>query len=121
MGLAAYYYLSARSSDERPVDQVARFHLGNGARLERLNWLGDTSEKGLREAHGLMVNYRYDLAEIERNHEAYADQGTVAASRAVRALLRPVPKTKGLAAVPDLLALPGVTKTKRARGEDPQS
>lgn len=121
MGLAAYYYLSARSNDERPVDQVARFHLGNGARLERLNWLGDTSEKGLREAHGLMVNYRYDLAEIERNHEAYADQGTVAASRAVRALLRPLPKTKGLAAVPDLLALPGVTKTKRGRGEDPQS
>ncbi len=120
MGLAAYYYLSARSSDERPVDQVARFHLGNGARLERLNWLGDTSEKGLREAHGLMVNYRYDLAEIERNHEAYADEGTVAASRAVRALLRPLPKVKGLAAVPDLLALPGVTKTKRTRSEESQ-
>lgn len=121
MGLAAYYYLSARSSDERPVDQVARFHLGNGARLERLNWLGDISEKGLREAHGLMVNYRYDLAEIERNHEAYADQGTVAASRSVRALLRPLAKTKGLAAVPELLALPGASKTKRARGEEPQS
>jgi len=122
MSLAAYYYLVARSSDDRPVDQVARFHLGNGARLERLNWLGDTSEKGLREAHGLMVNYRYDLAEIERNHEAYADEGTVAASRAVRALLRPLPKpTKGLAAVPDLLALPSGTKTKRARSEDSQS
>jgi malonyl-CoA decarboxylase len=111
----------ARSSDDRPVDQVARFHLGNGARLERLNWLGDTSEKGLREAHGLMVNYRYDLGEIERNHEAYADGGTVAASRAVRGLLRPMSKTKGLAAVPDLLALPGTSKTKRARGEDAQS
>ncbi|MFA5958430.1 malonyl-CoA decarboxylase [Hyphomicrobium sp.] len=121
MGLAAHYYLMARSSDDRPVDQVARFHLGNGARLERLNWLGDTSEKGLREGHGLMVNYRYDLAEIERNHEAYADEGTVAASRAVRALLRPVPKVKGLAAVPDLLALPGAAKTKRVRGDEPQS
>jgi malonyl-CoA decarboxylase len=121
MGLAAYYYLIARSSDDRPVDQVARFHLGNGARLERLNWLGDTSEKGLREAHGLMVNYRYDLAEIERNHEAYADQGTVAAARAVRALLKPPPKTKVLAAVPDLLALPGVAKTKRAGREESQS
>ena len=121
MGLSAYYYLTARSSDERPIYQVARFHLGNGARLERLNWLGDTSEKCLREAHGLMVNYRYDLSEIERNHEAYADQGTVAASRSVRGLLRPVPKTKGLAAVPDLLALPGVSKTKRVRGEEPQS
>ncbi|MFT3730738.1 MAG: malonyl-CoA decarboxylase [Hyphomicrobium sp.] len=121
MGLAAYYYLMARSSDERPVDQVARFHLGNGARLERLNWLGDTSEKGLREAHGLMVNYRYDLGEIERNHEAYADEGTVAASRAVRGLLRPLPKAKGLAVVPDLLALPGASKTKRTRNGEPQS
>jgi malonyl-CoA decarboxylase len=118
MGLAAYYYLVARSNDERPVDQVARFHLGNGARLERLNWLGDTSEKGLREAHGLMVNYRYDLSEIERNHEDYADQGTVAASRAVRGLMRPLPKTKGLAAVPDLLALPGAAKTKRVRSDE---
>jgi malonyl-CoA decarboxylase len=118
MGLAAYYYLVARSSDERPVDQVARFHLGNGARLERLNWLGDPSEKGLREAHGLMVNYRYDLSEIERNHEAYADEGTVAASRAVRSLLKPPPKTKALGAVPDLLALPGASKSKRVRNDE---
>jgi malonyl-CoA decarboxylase len=113
--LAAYYFLLARSADERPVDPVARFHLGNGARLERLNWLGDTSERGLREAHGLMVNYRYDVAEIERNHEAYAQDGTVVASRAVRASLRSPAKGKGLAAVPDLLALPGVTKGKRGR------
>ncbi|MET0431097.1 MAG: malonyl-CoA decarboxylase family protein, partial [Hyphomicrobium sp.] len=98
----------------------ARFHLGNGARLERLNWLADTSEKGLREAHGLMVNYRYDLGDIERNHEAYADEGTVAASRAVRSLFKAPPKTKGLAAMPELLALPGVTKSKRGQGEDSQ-
>ena len=103
------------------MDQVARFHLGNGARLERLNWLADTSEKGLREAHGLMVNYRYDLSEIERNHEAYAFDGAVAASRSVRGLLKAPPKTKGLAAVPDLLALPGVAKTKKVRGEGSQS
>lgn len=115
LSLAAYYFLVERSSDERPVDPVARFHLGNGARLERLNWLADTSEKGLREAHGLMVNYRYDLTEIERNHEAYAQDGTVAASRSVRALLRSSSRSKGLAAVPDLLALPGVSKTKRVR------
>jgi malonyl-CoA decarboxylase len=115
LSLSAHYFLVARSTDERPVDPVARFHLGNGARLERLNWLGDTSEKGLREAHGLMVNYRYDLAEIERNHEAYAQDGTVAASRAVRSLLKPVPKAKGLSAVPDLLALPVVSPAKRSR------
>jgi len=105
LSLAAQYYLIARSADERPVDPVARFHLGNGARLERLNWLADTSERGLREAHGLMVNYRYDLSEIERNHEAYALDGTVAASRAVRALLKSGSPVKALAAS-GLLALP---------------
>lgn len=112
--LAAHYFLSAKSSDNRPVDPVARFHLGNGARLERINWLADVSEKGLREAHGLMVNYRYELADIEKNHEAYAQDGTVAASRGVRSQLRPLPKTKSLtSAVPDLLALPGIVKTKK--------
>lgn len=96
--LAAHYFLVDRSADQRPIDPVARFHLGNGARLERINWLADTSEKGLREAHGLMVNYRYDLAEIEKNHEAFAADGTVAASKAVRALLRAQPKVKALPA-----------------------
>lgn len=92
--LAAHYFLLERSSDQRPIDPVARFHLGNGARLERINWLADTSEKGLREAHGIMVNYRYDLSEIEKNHEAYAAEGTVAASRAVRGMLKSPPKAK---------------------------
>ncbi len=107
LGLAAHYFLFARAADGRPVDPVARFHLGNGARLDRINWLGDVSEKGLREAHGLMVNYRYDLKEIERNHEAYANEGEVAASRAVRQLTKipPRPKTK-IPAPKTLLALP---------------
>jgi malonyl-CoA decarboxylase len=118
LSLAAYYFLVARSSDDRPVDPVARFHLGNGARLERVNWLGDTSERGLREGHGLMVNYRYDLGEIERNHEAYAQDGAVAAARAVKALLKVPAKAKGLPGVPDLLALPGVTKAKKPRHAD---
>ncbi|HZC12515.1 MAG TPA: malonyl-CoA decarboxylase [Thermoleophilaceae bacterium] len=90
LGLAAHYYLRAKGSGGKPVDPVARFHLGNGARLERLNWLGDTSEKGLREAAGLMVNYLYDLRFIEANHEAFANHGTVVASDAVRRHL-PVP------------------------------
>ena len=120
LSLAAHYFLVAKSADDRPVDPVARFHLGNGARLERLNWLGDTSERGLREGHGLMVNYCYDLGEIERNHEAYAQDGTVAASRAVKALLKSQPKPKGLPSVPDLLALPGVSKTKKARRPAPE-
>lgn len=94
LALAAHYFLNARSDDGRPVDPVARFHLGNGARLERINWLGDISEKGLREAHGIMVNYRYELADIERNHEAYVDNGSVTASKSVRALVRPAAKRK---------------------------
>ena len=115
LSLAAQYFLVSRSDDDRPVDPVARFHLGNGARLERLNWLADTSESGLRDGHGLMVNYRYEPGEIERNHEAYVQDGTVAASRGVRALLKSGSKVKGLAAVPDLLALPAASKAKRAR------
>jgi malonyl-CoA decarboxylase len=85
---AAWYYLRARNGRGLPVDAVARFHLGNGARLERLDWLGDTSERALAQSHGLMVNYLYDLDYIERNHEAYAQQHTVVASSTVRRLVR---------------------------------
>ena len=80
LSLAAFYYVHAKTSRGKPIDPVARFHLGNGARLERLNWLGDTSPKGIREAEGLMVNYLYDLRYIEQNHEAFANSGTVVAS-----------------------------------------
>ena len=94
MPAMAHYLVHAKSTDGRPIDPVARFHLGNGARLERINWLGDISEKGLREAHGMMVNYAYDLAAIEANHEAFENEGTVAAAKAVRVLLKPLPKSK---------------------------
>jgi malonyl-CoA decarboxylase len=87
---AAYYFLQARNARGTPPDSVARFHLGNGARLERLNFLADTSEKGISQAHGLMVNYRYDVDDIEKNHEAYAETRTIIASTAVKRL---VPKT----------------------------
>lgn len=92
MALAAEYYLVAKSRG-KPVDPVARFHLGNGALLERINFLGDVSTKGMDQAYGLMVNYRYNLKEIEKNHEAFVNQGTVAASRQVRGLLRSREKT----------------------------
>jgi malonyl-CoA decarboxylase len=85
---AGYYFLHARNARGTPVDSVARFHLGNGARLERINWLGDTSERGLSQAHGLMVNYLYDLDDIEQHHEAYAESRTIAASSAVKRLSR---------------------------------
>ena len=86
---AAWYFLRARSERGLPVDAVARFHLGNGARLERINWLADTSDKAMAQAHGLMVNYQYDLDDIEQNHEAYAESRNVVASSAVQRLLRP--------------------------------
>jgi malonyl-CoA decarboxylase len=86
--LAAYYFLKARTPKGRMIDSVARFHLGNGARLERIDWLGDTSAKGLRESAGIMVNYLYRLDDIEKNHEAYVNQGEIAASSAVKKLLK---------------------------------
>jgi malonyl-CoA decarboxylase len=92
--LAAHYFLKARTPDGRPVDPVARFHLGNGARLERLNFLGDPSPNGLRQSHGLMVNYLYALDEIEKNHEALAEKGVIAASAEVRKSLRAQPVAK---------------------------
>jgi malonyl-CoA decarboxylase len=82
--LAAVYYLQAKTEAGEPLDPVARFHLGNGARLERLNWPADTSAKGLREAAGLMVNYLYDHKTIEANHEAFVNEGAIATSMAVR-------------------------------------
>jgi malonyl-CoA decarboxylase len=84
---AATYLLEAKNENGKPIDPVARFHLNNGASLERINFCGDLSPKGLRQSHGLMVNYLYDPAAIERNHELYANTGEVAASQAVRRLL----------------------------------
>ena len=86
--LAAHYFLKARTAKGRLIDSVARFHLGNGARLERIDWLGDLSPKGLRESAGIMVNYLYRLDDIEKNHEAYANQGEIVASNAVKKLLK---------------------------------
>ncbi|MBB4438688.1 MULTISPECIES: malonyl-CoA decarboxylase [Rhizobium] len=85
--LAARYFLTERTPEGRPVDPVARFHLGNGARLERLNFLGDRSTKAMQQAHGLMVNYLYKLDDIVANHEALAQRGEVIASPAVKSLL----------------------------------
>jgi malonyl-CoA decarboxylase len=96
---AAAYFLKAKDSKGRPIDPVARFHLGNGARLERLNPLGDLSPKGLAQSHGLMVNYLYALDEIEMNHEAFAEKGVVAASPAVRRALRANLASRDMASV----------------------
>ncbi|MBE0585748.1 MAG: malonyl-CoA decarboxylase family protein, partial [Desulfofustis sp.] len=81
-------YLHQTRDDHAPLDAVERFHLGNGARIERLNWLGDTSANGLRQSCGLMVNYLYRLDDIEKNHEAYATRKRIVASPAIRALIK---------------------------------
>jgi malonyl-CoA decarboxylase len=85
--LCAYYLLHAKHGQE-PLDSVARFHLGNGARLERLNWLGDTSPAGMSRSAGLMVNYVYRLDDVERNHEAYARDHRVIAARRFEVLAK---------------------------------
>jgi malonyl-CoA decarboxylase len=90
MSLCAHY-LVREKRDGRPLDPVARFHLGNGARLERLNWLGDISAKGIGESASMLVNYRYDQARIPANHEAFVATGEVIHSSAVRALLPSAP------------------------------
>ena len=86
--LAARYLLHARAPSGRALDPVAHFHLSNGARVEQLDWLGDRSPKGLQQSAGIMVNYLYRLGNIEANHEAYRDEGRVAASSTVRGLAR---------------------------------
>ena len=79
--------LTRRASAQEPADPVARFHLGNGARLERINWLGNTDPRGIGESFGVMVNYLYDLQTIESNHEAFVNDGAVVRSAEVDALL----------------------------------
>ncbi|MCX7174916.1 MAG: malonyl-CoA decarboxylase [Proteobacteria bacterium] len=88
--LAARYLLEAKQRLPAlgPYDPVARFHLGNGAHIERINWLADTSLKGFRQSLGLMVNYVYDPEEIENNVEAFSNDGKITASASVRRLAR---------------------------------
>jgi CoA:oxalate CoA-transferase len=80
-------YLAGYGQKRGVTDPVARFHLGNGARIERINWMADVSEKGIRESHGLMVNYLYDLAGVEKNHEAFANGRAVSMSDEVATLV----------------------------------
>lgn len=74
------HYLAGIGVERGQSDPVARFHLGNGARIERVNWAGDSSSKGRSESFGLMVNYLYDLARVEQNHEAFVNRKLVATS-----------------------------------------
>jgi len=95
--LCAHYLLHARRGEE-PLDPVARFHLGNGAMLERVNWLADLSQAGLARGLGMMVNYVYRLEDVEKNHEAYVKAHRVIASRSVEKLARECPLAQSEAA-----------------------
>ena len=83
----ARYLLSGKDAGGRPLDPVARFHLSNGARLDRINSLADGSSRGWKQSYGAMVNYKYELSDITINHERYAQKNEVIASDEVRRLL----------------------------------
>jgi len=85
---ARYLTQEKREGTDRVLDPVAHFHLSNGARMERLNWLGDTSEAGLLRSGGMMINYLYKLGEIDANHEAYTGTGRIAVSSSIKALAK---------------------------------
>jgi malonyl-CoA decarboxylase len=81
----AAQYLGRETLDGKPLDAVAKFHLGNGARVERLNWAGDPSGKGLKQSYGLMVNYLYDLKRLDK-HRALLAQGKIPVAKAIEDL-----------------------------------
>jgi malonyl-CoA decarboxylase len=84
--LAARYLLQEKSGSQL-LDPVAQFHLNNGARVSRICWLADTSARGMDQSYGMMVNYRYELSEVEENHERFQRDGHIAAARRVLRLL----------------------------------
>lgn len=85
---AITYFIEARTAEGKSLDSVARFHLGNGARLERLNWLADISPNGIAQSGGLMVNYFYDLPLIEECHEAYVTRGNITVGEPFRKMVK---------------------------------
>jgi len=85
--LAASYFLEQKNNDHEPLDPVARFHLKNGAILERINILGNPSDKGMERSLGTMVNYVYDLSRVEENHEDYVKNNRIISSSQVKKTL----------------------------------
>jgi malonyl-CoA decarboxylase len=87
LSLCSWYLLRAKR-DAEPLDAVARFHLRNGARVDRINWMADPSPGGLRQSAGLMANYVYELDDLQRNHELFTGGGEIAAASRVERLIR---------------------------------
>ena len=86
--LLARYFLDAKNQNGEPYDAVARFHLGNGAMLKRLNWCANMSDKGISQSLGMMVNYLYDLEQVEANHEAYSVNKDIIVDSSIKQLLK---------------------------------
>ena len=83
---ACAHYLVNEKRKTFPLDSVARFHLGNGATLARLNWNGDSSDRGQKQSHGIMVNYVYDMSKVEKNHDSFANDGTISTTSTISKL-----------------------------------
>ena len=80
-------YLLREKSGGHPLDSVAQFHLHNGALIDRIYWLADTSARGLKQSYGMMVSYRYDLSEVDKNHDRFHNSGTIVAAGRIQGLL----------------------------------
>ena len=83
---ACAHYLLNEKRKTFPLDPVARFHLGNGAKLARLNWNGDSSDRGQKQSYGIMVNYVYDMPKVEKNHEDFVNSGTISTTSTISKL-----------------------------------
>ncbi|MCA4775184.1 malonyl-CoA decarboxylase [Wolbachia endosymbiont of Mansonella ozzardi] len=86
--LCAHYLLKIKNSSGSAYDPVAHFHLSNGASIKQLNWMADTSEKGISQSAGMMVNYLYELSKIDNNHESYMVNKVVSHSKQVLSVLK---------------------------------
>lgn len=86
--LLAQYFLNEKTKDGYPIDPVARFHLGNGAVLQQMNWMADQSKNGISQSFGMMVNYKYDLRKTENNHEIYVREKYISTTRLIRNLAK---------------------------------
>ncbi len=116
--LAARYLLEAKAKNGQPLDPVARFHLGNGAEVHDIHAAADLSAKGRAQSCGVMVNYLYDPARVEQNHEAFATQQTVAAARGVKALAKVTGKVTGKAAAAKVMA--ATASERKEKGQKDQ-
>jgi malonyl-CoA decarboxylase len=113
MPLCAHYLVHG-AGEGNNFDPVSRFHLGNGARMERLNWMADISRRGMQQSAGMMVNYLYRLDQVEENHEAFVRDHRVVASAEIRKLLREYPAAKAKPAEERRTELPDVPAAKPA-------